>query len=222
MVPVYFTKTKTDSTTGNQWTMSINTDGTGQTTIKEKDGTTTTVTMPDTVVQFDVNGKYVSGGNKIVLTLQNGSQAAQSITQDVSGATQYSTGSSTIASTSDGHAAGTLKSVSIDSTGAITGTYTNGVKQLEAQVAIAQFNNPSGLTKNGTSLYQESNNSGKANIKTADALGCTITPSALEMSNVDLAQEFSDLITTQRGYQANSKIITVSDEMLETLINMKR
>ena len=124
--------------------------------------------------------------------------------------------------TGDGNAAGTLSSVSVDSSGIITGTYTNGIKQTEAQVAVAQFTNASGLTKTGNSLYQESNNSGTANVKTAADLGVKITPSALEMSNVDIANEFSDMIITQRGFQSNSKIITVGDEMLETLINMKR
>ncbi|MCI6911084.1 MAG: flagellar hook-basal body complex protein, partial [Veillonellaceae bacterium] len=122
----------------------------------------------------------------------------------------------------NGNSAGTLKSVSIDSSGVITGTYTNGLKQAEGQVAIAQFNNAAGLTKSGSSLYSESNNSGTANIKSASDLGVTITPSALEMSNVDMASELTDMIVTQRGYQSNSKIITVSDELLETLINMKR
>ena len=112
--------------------------------------------------------------------------------------------------------------MSVDTSGVITGTYTNGVKQTEAQVAVAQFNNASGLTKMGDSLYQESNNSGVANIKTAADLGCKITPSAIEMSNVDVANEFTDMIIPQRGFQSNSKIITVSDEMLETLVNMKR
>ena len=87
---------------------------------------------------------------------------------------------------------------------------------------MAQFTNASGLLKTGNSLYQESNNSGTANIKTAADLGVKITPSALEMSNVDIANEFSDMIVTQRGFQSNSKIITVGDEMLETMINMKR
>ena len=139
----------------------------------------------------------------------------------LSSLTQYA-GSNTISGKANGYAAGTLESVSIDKTGVLTGTYTNGVKQTEGQVAIAQFNNASGLTKNGDSLYQESNNSGVANIKTAGDLGCKITPSALEMSNVDIANEFTDMIVTQRGFQSNSKTITVSDEMLETLINMKR
>ena len=115
-----------------------------------------------------------------------------------------------------------MKSVSIDSSGVITGTYTNGLNVQEAQVAIAQFNNASGLTKTGNSLYTESNNSGTPNIGTISDLGCTVTPSSLEMSNVDMASELTDMIVTQRGYQSNSKIITVSDELLETLINMKR
>ena len=135
--------------------------------------------------------------------------------------TQYS-GTSTIAADSDGHAAGTLASVDIDSTGVITGTYTNGVRQKEAQIAMAQFNNPSGLTKMGGNLYQESNNSGTRTISGASDIGTELTTSALEMSNVDLADQFSDMIITQRGFQSNSKMITVSDEMLETLINMKR
>ena len=104
----------------------------------------------------------------------------------------------------------------------ITGTYTNDVRQKEAQIAMAQFNNPSGLTKMGGNLYQESNNSGTRTISGASDIGTELTTSALEMSNVDLADQFSDMIITQRGFQSNSKMITVSDEMLETLINMKR
>ena len=123
---------------------------------------------------------------------------------------------------SDGNIAGQLTSVSFDTSGIITGVYSNGKRQFEAQVAIAQFTNSAGLTKMGNSLYQESNNSGTANVKTASVLGVSITPSALEMSNVDLANEFSEMIITQRGFQANSKIINVGDEMLETLVNMKR
>ena len=92
----------------------------------------------------------------------------------------------------------------------------------EAQIAVAQFTNAPGLTKKGNSLYVESQNSGVPNIGTAEDFGATITASALEMSNVDVAEEFSNMIITQRGFQSNSKIITVSDEMLENLINMKR
>ena len=220
-IPVYFTKTKTDSTNGNQWTVSVATDGSGSNTIKEDDGTTTTITMTDAILQFTTDGKLQSGSSSVDLTLQNGAQASQTITLTMDSLTQYA-GNSTINGKANGNAAGTLSSVSVDSSGIITGTYTNGVKQAEAQVAIAQFTNASGLLKTGNSLYQESNNSGTANIKTAADLGVTITPSALEMSNVDIANEFSDMIVTQRGFQSNSKIITVGDEMLETMINMKR
>ena len=218
---VYFTKTKTDSTNGNQWTASVNLDGSGSTEITEPDGSKTKVAMADATLQFKATGTYSEGSGNLNLTLTNGSTGTQTVTVDMSKLTQYA-GGTTINGTCDGNAAGTLKSVSIDSSGIITGTYTNGVKQTEAQVAIAQFNNASGLTKTGNSLYQTSNNSGTPNVKTASDLGCTITPSALEMSNVDIANEFSDMIVTQRGFQSNSKIITVSDEMLETMINMKR
>lgn len=220
-IPVYFTKTSVDSTNGNTWTVSINTDGSGSTTITEDDGSTTTIKMADADLQFTTDGKYSSGSGTIALTLTNGSTGAQNVTLDLSSLTQYA-GSSTVNASANGNAAGTLSSVSIDSSGIITGTYTNGVKQTEAQIAVAQFTNASGLTKTGNSLYEASNNSGTANIKTASDLGVTITPSALEMSNVDISNEFSDMIITQRGYQSNSKIITVGDEMLETVINMKR
>ena len=177
-------------------------------------------------LKFNTGGGYDTGGIGTVTLPPQGSSGAAEINLQIDAAglsslTQYS-GSNTAYSTTDGYAAGTLKSVSIDSKGIITGTYTNGVNRQEAQVAVAQFNNAAGLTKTGNSLYSLSNNSGEANIKTAGDLGCTITPSSLEMSNVDMASELTDMIVTQRGYQSNSKIITVSDELLETLINMKR
>ena len=220
-VTVYMTKSKVSSADGNEWTMSINPDGTGKTTIKDSDGNDITITMKDTAVKFDTDGGYKDGSGTVVLTLQNGSIGTQSVSMDFTALTQYA-GSSTAYASTDGNAAGTLKSVSIDSSGVITGTYTNGLNVQEAQIAIAQFNNSSGLTKTGNSLYSESNNSGTANIGTISDLGCSVTPSSLEMSNVDMASELTDMIVTQRGYQSNSKIITVSDELLETLINMKR
>ena len=220
-VVLYLTKTKVDSTTGNQWTASVNTDGSGIQEIVGSDGKITTVSMEDAVIQFDTNGGYADGAGISTLTLTNGATGTQNITMDFTGLTQYS-GSNTAFASADGNAAGTLKSVSIDSNGVITGTYTNGLNVARGQVAIAQFNNASGLTKSGNSLYTKSNNSGTPNVGTIGDLGCTVTPSALEMSNVDMASELTDMIVTQRGYQSNSKIITVSDELLETLINMKR
>lgn len=185
-------------------------------------------TYPDgrpAYIYFNDDGSYnpsaTSGGN-MFLTYSNGNGAADTTSSvNFTGLTQYS-GSSTAYPSADGNSFGVLQSVSIDTSGVLTGTYTNGVLRFEAQIAVAQFINPAGLTKAGTSLYQESNNSGTANIKTVTDLGLTITPSALEMSNVDLASELADMIVTQRGFQSNSKIISVGDEMLETLINMKR
>ena len=220
-VVLYLTKTKIDSDHGNQWTVSVNPDGSGRQVLQGSDGKETIVKMTDAVLQFNNNGGFKDGTGTTTLTLSNGAARSQDITMDFTGLTQYS-GSNTAYASADGNAAGTLKSVSIDSNGVITGTYTNGLNVARGQVAIAQFNNASGLTKVGNSLYDESNNSGKAQKGTINAKGCTVTPSALEMSNVDMASELTDMIVTQRGYQSNSKIITVSDELLETLINMKR
>ncbi len=227
-LPVYFTKTTIDSNSGNSWTVSLNTDLTDKTSeLYESDGSTTTVTMTSTTIDFTTSGKYDTstgrntGGRTTTLTLNNGARGTQTVTIDFSSLTQFA-GNNTINGTTDGYAAGTLESISIDTTGTIYGTYTNGVRQAEAQVAVAQFTNASGLTKTGSSLYQASSNSGTPNVKTTTDLGVKITPSALELSNVDIANEFSDMIITQRGFQSNSKIITVGDEMIETVINMKR
>ena len=218
-VPLLLTKTE-----ANTWKASL-AGGTNSTTITEDNGDMVTVSLDSSDIKFDTAGKYVSGAGTLNLSYadHDGKQttADQSVAINFASLTQYS-GSSTVKGDTDGNAAGTLSSVSVDSSGVITGTYTNSIKQAEAQVAIAQFTNASGLTKTGNSLYQESNNSGTANVKTASDLGVTITPSSLEMSNVDIANEFSDMIITQRGFQSNSKIITVGDEMLETVINMKR
>lgn len=230
----------------DQWLVSLSPDSTvkkGDTTtfsFVEDNGTETTVTLPVAEIQFTSSGKLVTnstsndapnttrtaeliftGGSIGTPNTNPGEPQQQRVQIDFTGLTQFS-GNNTINGTSDGNSAGTLKEIQIDSSGVITGIYTNGIRQAEAQVAVAQFTNATGLTKTGNSLYQESNNSGTANIKTASDLGVTITPSALEMSNVDVANEFADMIVTQRGFQSNSKIVTVGDEMLETVINMKR
>ena len=213
-VPVVFTKAS-----NNKWTLSLGSGG-DSFSIYEADGTTTTIALTKTDLKFDTSGAYVSGSAGLSLSYENGA-APQQVAINLAAITQYS-GTSTIAADSDGNAAGTLSNVDIDSQGVITGTYTNGVRQQEAQIAMAQFNNPSGLTKLGGNLYQESNNTGTRTISGAADIGTELTTSALEMANVDLADQFSDMIITQRGFQSNSKMITVSDEMLETLINMKR
>ncbi len=123
----------------------------------------------------------------------------------------------------DGYSNGELKSYSISDTGIITGSYSNGLTRAIGQVAIATFNNPAGLTKQGGTLFATSPNSGIAQIGTANKGGRgKIASGSLEMANVDLAQQFTEMITTQRGFQANSKIISTGDEMLQELVNLKR
>lgn len=148
------------------------------------------------------------------------------ITPNFSTMTQYGTDSTAQMSATDGYTAGTLTAgggITISKDGTIVGTFTNGKKMDLAKIAIATFNNPEGLMKDGESLYSASSNSGQPQVGTAGTAGRgTFTPGSLEMSNVDLAQQFSDMIVTQRGFQANSKIITTDDSMLEELVNLKR
>ncbi len=140
-------------------------------------------------------------------------------------------GSSTISSAKgdsdglgSGRAMGEMISLSVAQDGIITAAYDNGMSRCLGQIATAAFANPSGLEKVGDNLYQATRNSGDF-----DGIGTDITDGGgkmqsgvLEMSNVDLSQEFTEMITTQRGFQANSRIITVSDTMLEELTNLKR
>ena len=193
----------------------------------EADGSSTTGTMDAiSYLYFNSSGAYVSNGtaNDRSITFEYGDGNGAATNQGVlsfTGLTQYANATTSFPTT-NGNAAGVLQSVAVDNNGIITGAYTNGLVRNEAQIAVAQFSNASGLTKVGTTIYQESNNSGAANIRTVADFGLNVTASALEMSNVDLATEFSEMIITQRGFQANSKMTTVSDEMLETLVNMKR
>ena len=120
----------------------------------------------------------------------------------------------------------TLTSFSIDQSGIITGVYSDGNTSAThkiAQIAIAKFSNDAGLNKLGGNFYTTTNNSGDPSIGSAAEDGrATIVPGAVEMSNVDLSQEFTDMIVTQRGFQANSRVITVSDSLLQELIDLKR
>ena len=121
-----------------------------------------------------------------------------------------------------GWSVGKLSSISIGVDGKITGAYTNGQTKLLGQIVSAIFSNASGLEKTGDNLYSATMNSGDAILGDVTANGGSYASGELEMSNVDLSSEFTSMITTQRGFQANSRIITVSDSMLEELINLKR
>ncbi|MBN2644256.1 MAG: flagellar hook protein FlgE [Desulfuromonadaceae bacterium] len=138
------------------------------------------------------------------------------------GATQYSSESDVISQSQDGYATGTLVSLTIDGDGNILGNYSNGEPRKLARIALAKFSNPLGLTKVGYNMYEASDQSGTPIVGTVGSGVGRIFTNSLEMSNVDLAQEFVKMITTQRGFQANSKIITTTDELLGELINLKR
>ncbi len=141
----------------------------------------------------------------------------------VDGVTQFSSQFTTKAVEQDGYPMGYMESFSIDDTGVITGIYSNGIKQPLGQIALANFANPEGLTKSGNNNYIVSNNSGDAIIGESGIGGLgQINAGYLEMSNVDLAEQFTDMIVTQRGFQANSRSITTSDQMLQELLTLKR
>ncbi|MCQ9162508.1 flagellar hook protein FlgE [Arthrobacter sp. STN4] len=133
-------------------------------------------------------------------------------------------GSTTAAVTShDGNAAGTLESFAMGTDGTLTGTFTNGENMVIGQVALANFTNPEGLEKTGSSGYRATAASGTATIGVAGQGGFgELTSGYVEMSNVDLSQEFTNLIVAQRGFQANARIITTSDEVLQELTQLKR
>jgi flagellar hook protein FlgE len=136
---------------------------------------------------------------------------------------QFAGQSSVAALSQDGAALGTLQSFTIGQDGVVTGVFSNGRTRAIGQIALAAFSNASGLEKTGNSLYRASVNSGLPQIGAAAAGGRgTLAGSTLEMSNVDLAQEFTNLIIAQRGFQANSRVITASDELLQDLVNLKR
>lgn len=123
----------------------------------------------------------------------------------------------------DGYSAGQLQSFALGADGTITGAFSNGLKQVIGRMALAGFNNPAGLSKAGGSLYTTSVNSGDPQVGIAGGAGRgTLAGGALEMSNVDLSSEFTQLIIAQRGFQANSRVITTSDEVLQELVNLKR
>jgi flagellar hook protein FlgE len=139
------------------------------------------------------------------------------------GITQYSNPSTTKAVEQNGYAMGYMESFNVDNSGIISGVYSNGIKQAIGQVGMSVFTNPQGLTASGDNLFEVTNNSGTPNIGAANQGGRgKIVAGSLEMSNVDLSDQFTDMIVTQRGFQANSRTITTSDQMLQEVINLKR
>jgi flagellar hook protein FlgE len=169
-----------------------------------------------------------AGNPAVPITFTNGKPNTNTITidgysVDITDVTYYSGNTEARVSASDGAAAGILSSYTVSNTGQIVGVFSNGLKQTLGQLALANFNNVNGLEKIGDSMFRSTVNSGLAQVGAAGSAGLgLITSGALEMSNVDLAQEFTNLVIAQRGFQANSRIITTSDEILQELVNLKR
>lgn len=193
---------------------------------------------------FDTStGKFASIGGDTPSTMLNMSVLSsgllnnngnfQNISVDFSQCLNYENGGkstigadagATDGTTGKGRKLGAMTGISIDTSGRIYGTYDNGNTELLGQIAVAQFSNASGLEKVGESCYRTTLNSGEFDGIGVEisADGSSMTTGELEMSNVDLSSEFTSMITTQRGFQANSRVITTSDTLLEELVNLKR
>jgi flagellar hook protein FlgE len=186
--------------------------------------TTWTMTLPDgSTADLNFTGGKAVGDPDPLTGVDTGTLSAGGFTFDIHDCTQYSGNTEARVSNSDGSGAGILSSYTVSNTGQIVGVFSNGLKQTLGQLALANFNNVNGLEKIGDSMFRSTVNSGLAQVGPAGSGGLgLITSGALEMSNVDLAQEFTNLVIAQRGFQANSRIITTSDEILQELVNLKR
>jgi flagellar hook protein FlgE len=172
---------------------------------------------------FTSNPPYTPDKSEKLKFTPSAGAADVTLKLNMSDLTQFGSATTVKILDQDGYASGQLDAKVIDVNGVITGRYSNNQSRVLGQVAIANFNNPGGLTKTGDSLFTQSANSGEAQIGASGTGGRgSLNPGSLEMSNVDLAQEFSNMIITQRGFQANSKIISTTDEMLQELANLKR
>ena len=225
-VSIKWAKTGTTKDGGTEWNMIIQ--------VPEPAKINYTGEGPDNVVtgsvRFNSNGSLASfHPATITFSANNGSQSGQNVSlnfglgTDFNGLTSFDKDSSTESISQDGYTGGTLNGVKVDETGTIIGSFTNGQSFGLAQVALASFTNNEGLQSEGGNVFSQTANSGEAVIGAAGTGDKgTIAASKLEASNVDLSRALTDLIVIQRGFQANSKTITTSDEMLNTLLQLKQ
>lgn len=176
-------------------------------------------------ITFGPNGKLNPPGQTIptlTLTPSNGADEVE-FDIDINALTQFESQSTVFMASQDGYPLGVLTGYAIGADGTVQGIFSNGKDKTLGQIATAVFSNPGGLLKQGSNLYGGTVNSGDAQInKPGSGANALLQPGALEMSNVDLGKEFTNMIVTQRGFQANSRIISVTDQMLEELVNLKR
>lgn len=169
---------------------------------------------------------YPGGGANMTVTPATGAPFNVTINpgtvNGINGLVGFANPSNAVVNSQNGFAAGDLVDISVDSHGVISGFFTNGITRSLAQVALAAFNNPAGLTASGDNVFTESANSGLPVIGfSGTTSSSSITPGALESSNVDISEEFTDMIVTQRGFQANARVITTADEMLNDIVNLR-
>lgn len=207
------TITYTESATPNQWDWSVS-------------GANGTIAVGSGTITFDPNTGSVIGGGLGTITVQPpGSTGISPFDIDLNfdALSQLSTEMQIQASSQNGFAPGSLTSFTISADGVITGLFTNGLTRPIGQISMAIFPNPSGMERMGANLWRDTNNSGVPVYGQPRANGRgSINSGFLEQSNVDIGNEFTELIVTQRGFQSNTRVVTTVDEMLQDLINMKR
>lgn len=237
-VPVYdslgvshtMTLTMTPTGTANQWSVAAALSNAGT--------STATIAAGDNLVQFNSDGSLNAAGSTFATsnalsiawdpTISSGT-SPQNITFDVgtdgasNGLSQIGTSFTVGEINQDGVAFGSFSGVTVDTHGVVTANYDNGLHRAIYMIPVATFSNPDGLQPISGNSYLETNASGSVLLRqSGEGAAGTITPSSLENSTVDIATEFSNLIITQRAYEANSKIITTADQMLQTLIQAKQ
>ncbi|HHL39194.1 MAG TPA: flagellar hook protein FlgE [Deltaproteobacteria bacterium] len=229
-VTLYFRKDSQGST-GNIWEWYAVVGSSDSTTGSDQIQAQGTLTFNNSGALYNTSATtYPTGG----FDFSGGATQNQTITFDfgtsisqsgagTDGIVQYGSSSGVSSLSQDGYAAGTLQQMSIDQQGVISGVFTNGRSRVLGQVLLADFTNPGGLTNAGANLFTETTASGQALIGSPGSAGRgTVLSSTLELSNVDISNEFVKMITSQRGFQANSRIITTTDEILAELVNLKR
>jgi len=185
-------------------------------------------------VSFSSNGviesfSYSQGASSLTFDPKNGAEVPVDIVLDfgtigsADGISQFASTPTVIARDQDGYSAGVLDNVIIGSDGVITGMFTNGNSRTIAKLVLATFNNPAGLLRVGDNSFDVSSNSGLPIYGFAESsINATLTPGAVEMSNVDFAEEFTNMIMAQRTFQANARTVVTADEILQETVNLKR
>jgi len=216
-IPATTTYTKTGT---NTWSAATTVPGPGGTAATVG---TSTLTWDPAAESFTASTMTLSSASLGTAGYRFPADVTVTIGGDATPLTQYAGAGTATARNQDGATMGELQSFTMDSSGILVGIFSNGRTEQLGQVALANFTNPGGLEKAGDSMFRGTANSGAASIGAAGSGGRGMLGSGmLEMSNVDLAQEFTNLVVAQRGFQANSRVVSASDEILQDLVNLKR